>query len=47
MFAHQLGLAFGHRDIGMTKKLRKLIKIAAVHHVPGRERVPQIVEPEI
>jgi hypothetical protein len=31
----------------MTKKLRKLVKIAAVHHLPGRKGVTQIVEPEV
>ncbi len=47
MFAPQLGVAFGHLDIGMTSRLRKLAKIAAVHHVPGRKGVRQIVEPKV
>jgi hypothetical protein len=43
----QIGVAFGHLDIGVTKKLRELVKIPPVHHVPGRKGVTQIVEPEV
>jgi hypothetical protein len=31
----------------MTKKLRQLVKITALHHVPGRKGVTQIMEPEV
>jgi hypothetical protein len=31
----------------VPQDFRQLVKIAAVHHVPGRERVPQIVKTEI
>jgi hypothetical protein len=43
----QLGVPFGQLDICLTKKLRKLLKIAAAHHVPGRKGMTQIVEPEV
>lgn len=43
----ELGIALSHLDIRVTENLRKLVEIAAVHHVPGRKRVTQIVEPEI
>ena len=47
MRTSQLGVPFGHFDIGMTKKLRKLVKIATVHHLPGRKGVTEIVEPKV
>ena len=40
-------VAFRHLDIRVTEDLRKLVKITAVHHVPGREGMAQIVKPEI
>ena len=35
----QLRIAFGHLDIRVAEDFRELVEIAAVHHVPGRERV--------
>jgi hypothetical protein len=47
MLPRQLGVAFGHLDIRVAENFGQLIKVAAVHHVPGRERVPQIVKTEV
>jgi hypothetical protein len=46
VLASQLGITLGHLDIRVTKNLRKLVEIAAVHHVPGRKRVTEAVEIE-
>jgi hypothetical protein len=43
----QLGIALGHLDIRMAEDFRELVKIAAVHHEPGRKCVTEIVESEI
>ena len=45
--ASQLGIAFGHLDVGVPKDLRQFIKIAAAHHVPRRKRVTEVVETEV
>src|ERR1700690_4135966 len=47
MFPRQLRIAFGHLNVRVAEDFRKLVKIAAVHHVPGCKRVTQIVEAEI
>lgn len=43
----QLGVPLCHHNIGMSEDFGELIKIPAVHHVPGGERVAQIVETEV
>ena len=39
-------LPFGHLDVRVTKYLGQLVQITVVHHVPGRERMTQIVKAE-
>ena len=46
VLASQFGVALRHLDIGMAKQLGKFVKIAAIHHVPGRKGVTQIIKPE-
>jgi len=47
MLPPQLGIAFGHLDIRVAKDFRQLVKIAAVHPVPGCKGVAQIVETKV
>jgi tetratricopeptide (TPR) repeat protein len=47
VLASELGVTLGHLDVRVTENLRKLVEIAAVHHVPGREGVAQVVKPEV
>lgn len=47
MLPTELGIALGHLDVRVAQYLRELVKIAAVHHVPGGEGMTQIVESEI
>jgi aryl-alcohol dehydrogenase-like predicted oxidoreductase len=42
----QLRVTFRHFDIRVSEDLGKLVEIAAVHHVPTREGVTQIVKAE-
>jgi len=44
MTLSQLGVALGHFDVGVAQDLGEFVQIPAVHHVPGCERVPQIVK---
>ena len=39
MLPGQLDIAFSHLDIRVAKDFCELVKIASVHHVPGRERM--------
>ena len=41
MVLRQLRVAFSHLDIRMPENLCEFEEVAAVHHVPGRKRVPQ------
>ena len=43
----QFGIVLGHLDVRMAENLRKLVKIAAIHHVPGRKRLAEIVKTKI
>ena len=38
---------FGHLDIRVAQELRDLVEIAAVHNVPGRESVTEVVETKV
>jgi hypothetical protein len=40
-------ITLGHLDVRVTKDFGQLVQIAAVHHVPGREGVAQIMKPEV
>jgi hypothetical protein len=43
----QLRIALSHLDIRVAEDLGKFLKIAAVHHVSGREGTPQVVKTKV
>ena len=43
----QFGVAFDHLDVCVTRNLGRFVQVAAVHHVPAGERVPEIVKPKL
>ena len=47
VFLSDSGVALSHLDIRTTEDFCGLIQIAAVHHVPGREGLPQFVKAEV
>jgi hypothetical protein len=47
MLPRQLRIPLCHLDIRMAENLRKLVKITAIHHVPRRKSVTQIMKAEV
>ncbi len=47
VLARQLRVALRDPDVGMLEEFGKLIQIAATNHVPGSERMAEIVKAEV
>ncbi len=43
----EFSVALCHLDVGVAKNLGQFVQVASVHHVPTRERMPEIVKTKI